>query len=126
MFVDRFQSGEIQEEFRKIRWKPILMTLALILLMLEIYVLCMGVLNIMSGYHSFDLAQDVRTLTYVYGGDPSDVGECNLGGDCFDLDTTYRDGVLRMFRGIKLTIAMTMMITATMILILIISGRKGK
>jgi energy-coupling factor transporter transmembrane protein EcfT len=126
IFYDRFETGEIQAALRKIEWKPVLTGLSLILLFVEIMAFGLGIFSIMSGWHSLDLSQDVRALTLELGADPANISECNLGGECFDLQTTYLSGGRTMFSGIKLTIAMSMMITATLILIFTISMRWKK
>jgi hypothetical protein len=126
LFVDRFQSGEIQAEFRKINWREILLGIAIVLCIGTFLGFGGGIFMIMSGFHSLDLAQDVKTLSLYYGGDPADISECNLGGNCFDLNTTYLDGASRMFAGIKVALLMEMMFLLSIFLVMTLATTKEK
>jgi hypothetical protein len=125
LFIDRFQSGEIQSEFAKIKWKDILFAFTLVLMLCSALAFDYGAFLIMSGWHSLDLAQDITHLTYGLGHDPTNLSECNLGGECFSLDKTYLDGANRMFRGINLTISMAMVLVCCVCLLCILYGEKG-
>jgi len=81
-----------------------LLAISIVLLLVAILTFGGGIYMTMSGWHSLDLAQDMNSLTLQLGHDPADIKECNLGKECFDLQTTYLDGALRMFQGIKLAI----------------------
>jgi hypothetical protein len=126
LFIDRFQSGEIQSEFAKIKWGEILLGIAIALCIGTFLGFGGGIFMIMSGYHSLDLAQDVKTLTLYFGGDLNDVSECDFGGNCFDLNTTYLDGASRMFEGIKVALLMEMMFMLSILIVIILVAKKEK
>jgi hypothetical protein len=125
LFVDRFQSGEIQAEFKKIDWHSVLFAFSLVLMLVSALAMSWGIFLMMSGWHSLDLSQDVRGLALELGADPSGITECNLGGDCYDLSKTYLDGALRMFNGMKLALFMGMLLVWSVCFLAILYGHKG-
>jgi hypothetical protein len=90
--------------------RQFLLAFCIMLLLVAILTFGGGIFSIMQGWHSLDLAQDMESLSYMYGQDPSLIRECSLVGDCYDLSKTYLDGALRMFQGIKLTIFVAFLI----------------
>ena len=113
MFYDRFETGEIKPP----RGKAILFGIVMAMLMVEF--LCFGwaTFRIMSGYHSIDLVSDVRLVIDHYDGDAETALECNLGGDCFSLSETYRQGWLMLFQSVISAIVASILFALTLCLL---------
>lgn len=98
--------------------RPKSLTLPVFALLLSVFLFGFGVFIFMSGFHSLDLAQDITQLTYMLGGDPSAIYECNLAKECYHLPETYLDGVSNLFRGFFVSIASIIAVyTATLLIV---------
>lgn len=98
--------------------KEFLFIVACSLLLLEFFAFGYGVTLFMSGFHTIDLLSDVRLVINHYGGSEEGVQECNLGGECFYLNETYRLGWLTAFNGYIVTLFSAVIFTATLCLVI--------
>jgi len=99
---------------------------AFVLLLFGICTFGAGIYQIMSGYHSLDLAQDINRLTLQLGHNPDGITECNLGGNCYDLQKTYMDGSLRLLEGVKITIVASIFLPIEIFIVIAASMNLAK